>query len=320
MRLRAFSGLLIELLSTTVLTQSQNNLQRSGESVMHGCGWIVFLIAVAGTAVPQEVPCRKTPVSGQFGEVELWRADSAVGFSSKELRVDADGAPDSYRVDGNGLSDTCDGVVALVDGKRVTPRTDPKHWYSICRQAWRDALGTEDFSKMAIFGFLVDKQNHPLVQGDGDPLPGQAYITTTTMSVPGTPDRTQRHWVDAVKVPYVVLSGKFVSTFHVSPGDLAVVYRPKTKAIAFGVYADGGALGEASVKMHRDLKNNPLVKKKGVLRAVAGIPDPVVTLVFAGINVHGTIDAEEWNTRIRQAGEAALTEWGGLSRLKTCIQ
>lgn len=280
----------------------------------------VALIILVAPAFPQEVACQKTPVAEHYGAIQPWRADAAVGFRSAGLAVDADGAPNSYLVDGKGLSDTCDGIVALVDGKRVNNKSDPKHWYAICQQAWKDAQASGDFSKVAIFGFLVDKQNRPLVQGAGDPLPGQAYITTTSMTVKETPAGTQRHWVDAVKIPYVVLPGNFVKTYHVKLGDLAVVYRPKTQAVAFGVYADGGDLGEASVKLHTDLGSSPIVTKNGIARAKAGIPDPVVILVFPGANVPSSEDAEQWNKRIHEAGDAALTKWGGLPRLQVCAK
>jgi hypothetical protein len=270
-------------------------------------------------ANPPGTSCQKTPVPHSYGKIQPWRSGNAIGFVSR-LAVDADGAPNSYRVDGNGLSDTCDGVVALVGGKRVTPKRDPQHWYSICRQAWKDANDSGDFSKVAIFGFAKDNRNHPIVQAKGDPLPGEAYISETTMAVPGTPKGTQRHWVDAVNVPYIVLPGNFVNAFHVNPGDLAIVYRPKTKTFAFGVYADGGDLGEASVKLHRDLGNEPMVTKKGVARAKLGIGDPVVTIVFPGTNVPGTTDAEDWNKRIHEAGTAALENLGGLSGLQACAQ
>jgi hypothetical protein len=278
------------------------------------------LIILAAPAFPQEVACQKTPVAEHYGRIQPWRADQAVGYTSPGLAVDADGAPNSYLVDGKGLSDTCDGVVAVVNGKRVTNKTDPQHWYAICQQAWKDAQATEDFSKVAIFGFLADKQNRPIVQGEGDPLPGQAYITITTMTVKGTPDATQRHWVDAVKIPYVVLPPNFVKAYHVKPGDLAVVYRPKTQAVAFGVFADGGGLGEASVKLHTDLGSSPIVTKNGVARAKAGIPDHVVTIVFPGTNVPSSVDADEWNKNIHEAGDAALKKWGGLPRLQACAK
>lgn len=47
-----------------------------------------------------------------------------VVFSTKELKVDADGAPNSYLVNGEGLSYTCDGMTAVGS----TPDTDPKGW------------------------------------------------------------------------------------------------------------------------------------------------------------------------------------------------
>ena len=278
------------------------------------------LIILAAPAFPQDVACQKSPVAEHYGKIQPWHADQGVGFTSAGLAVDADGAPNSYLVDGEGLSDTCDGVVAIVGGKRVNNKTDTKHWYAICQQAWKDAQASGDFSRVAIFGFLVDKQNHPIVQGAGDPLPGQAYITTTSMTVKGTPDGTQRHWVDAVKIPYVVLPGNFVKAYHVKLGDLVVVYRPKTQAVAFGVYADGGDLGEASVKLHTDLGSSPIVTKNGVARAKAGIPDSVVMVIFPGTNVPSSEDTDEWNKQIHRAGEAALTKWGGLPRLQACAK
>jgi hypothetical protein len=217
------------------------------------------------------------------------------------------------------LSYTCDGVLAIVDGKKVTPKSDPDHWQALCQKNWADAVSSGDYSKVDIFGILKDEKQRPMVQREGDPLPGKAYITTTTMSIPSTPDRTQRHWVDATKVPYVVLTPSFLQANHVKTGDLAVVFRPKTSAIAFAVYADSGpALGEASVKLHRDLGNEPVTKPPSVPRAKKGIPDKIVTLVFPGINVPGKLDSAAWNQAIREAGAQALKEWGGRDALQAC--
>jgi hypothetical protein len=249
-----------------------------------------------------------------------WKVGNAVVFETNGLAVDADGAPDSYLVDGKGLSYTCDGVVAIVDGKRVTKKSDPAHWNELCREAWANAVKSGDYSKVAIFGMLTDKRNRPLVQGPGDPLPGKGYITTTTMTVPDTPAGTQRHWVDATKVPYIVLTSSFTRANHVKTGDVAAVYRPKTSAVAFGVYADmGGELGEASVKLHRDLGNEPMTRSSSA-RAKVGIGDPVVTLVFPGINVPGRLDATIWNEAITKAGKDALEKWGGVARLQACAK
>jgi Fungal chitosanase of glycosyl hydrolase group 75 len=250
-----------------------------------------------------------------------WRIDEAVAFKTRGLAVDADGAPNSYLVDGNGLSDTCDGVVAIVDGQRITNKNDPQHWYSICKKAWVAAVASGDFSHVSIFGFLTDSQHRPVVQSSGDPLPGKAYVTTTTLTIPNTPDRVQRHWVDAVKVPYIVLpTGPFRKNYGVNPGDIAIVYRPKTSAMATAVFGDCCGLGEASIKLHRDLGNEPITNRHGVARANRGIDDVVFTLVFPRVNVPGSLDAEAWNQSIRASGNAALEKWGGKNRLKACAE
>lgn len=249
-----------------------------------------------------------------------WKVDQAVAFETRRLAVDADGAPNSYLLDGNGLSDTCDGVLAIVDGKRVTPASDPAHWLPLCRKAWAEAVASGNYSQVAIFGMLTDKQNKPIVQGAGDALPGKGFISTTSMTIPHTSDGTQRHWVDATQVPYVVLPSSFTSANHVKTGDVAVVYRPKTGAVAFGVFADEGGFGEASVQLHRDLGNEPVTNPNppAAPRARRGIDEPVITVVFPGVNVPGMADSAAWRRAIQQAGKTALDQWGGVTRLKTC--
>lgn len=107
----------------------------------------------------------------------------AIVFSTQGLAVDADGAPNSYLVDGNGLSPTCDGAVGLVNGHPVNP---PAHgWLQICENAWAHAQQTGNYSGVKIFGFLADpKTNVPVVQQSGDPLPGKGYVSTTAFPCP----------------------------------------------------------------------------------------------------------------------------------------
>lgn len=249
-----------------------------------------------------------------------WTSGSAVGFQRNVLNVDADGAPDSYRVDGNGLSYTCDGISALVNGVPQTPENNPAHWQELCRNAWAAARQSNDYSKVRIFGFMTDQNNRPIVQGDGDPLPGQAFITTTSMSMPSTPDKTQRHYVNANEIPFVVLPAPFVSKYGVKAGDVAVVYWPAKKKHAFGVFADNGRLGEASVRLHQDLGNNPIVVKGGVKRAKVAIEGTVMTVVFPGSAPTPTVDSQKWREDIDKAGQAALDKWGGIDKLAACVK
>ena len=121
------------------------------------------------------------------------------------------------------------------------------------------------------------------MQSQGDPLPGEAYITTPAISVPGAPAGARRQYVDAFQIPYVVLPDAFWRHYSVGPADLAVVYWPRNKKFAFAAFGDGGDLGEASVRLHQDMGNEPMITTSdGVQRAKRGIGDTVIT-VFPGV-------------------------------------
>lgn len=282
------------------------------------CLKIVFALTTLiplHTAAAQAVGCKATS-AGKISGKQVWKADTAIVFKSPKLEVDADGAPNSYLVDGKGLSYTCDGSTAVGS----TPKSDPKHWQAKCLAAWAKAKATGDYTNLRIFGFQTGAKNVPLIQQDGDPLPKLGYISTTSVAVTDGPAGTQRHWVDATKIPYVVLSGSFVSNFKVGPGDVAVVYRPSNGQIGFAVYGDGGDLGESSVMLHKEIGNDPVITSGGVERAKRGLGEPTVTLVFSGRATKPIVDADAWNKQIQQLGQQALTEWGGVDRLKACAQ
>jgi hypothetical protein len=272
---------------------------------------IALIGAIPTLSIAQS--CTIAPITGR-----VWTHNNAVLFTTPVLNVDADGAPDSYLVDGNGLSYTCDGVVAIEDGRRITAKTNPKDWQRKCNAAWTKAKSSNDYSGVAIFGFQTDNKNIPLIQGSGDPLPGKAYISATSAVIPGMPKGTQRQYVDATKIPYIVLPSTFVGKYKVKPGSLAVVFRKKTGRYAFAVFADIGGLGEASVKLHQDLGNEPIQKISGVGRAKARIEDETLTAVFPNKVAGPVADAEVWNAIIKKEGSEALSAFGGLEMLQAC--
>jgi Fungal chitosanase of glycosyl hydrolase group 75 len=249
---------------------------------------------------------------------QAWTHKEAVLFKNSVLNVDADGAPNSYLLNGNGLSYTCDGVVALENGKRITPKSNPKDWQAKCNAAWATAKATDDYSGVAIFGFQTDGKNVPLVQGEGDPLPGKAYVSSTSVVIPGAPEMTQRRYVDATRIPYIVLSPSFVSKYKIKPGTIAAVFRKKTGLYAFAVFADSGDLGEASVKLHQDLGSKPIQSIHGVERAKARIEDITIVAVFPSKVAAPEVDADAWNARIKKEGAAALDAFGGVKALQAC--
>jgi hypothetical protein len=279
---------------------------------------IVVLLAMTAAFAPalgEAQSCGNQPGIGN-----TWSYGNAVLFQSKVLNIDADGAPNSYLLDGNGLSYTCDGVVALENGKRVTSQSNPSDWQKKCNAAWANAKATNDYRGVAIFGFQTDKNNNPLIQAEGDPFPGKGFISITSVIIPDAPDGTQRRYVDALKIPYVVLPPSFVSKYKIKPGTLAVIYRKKTNNYAFAVFADSGNLGEASIKLHQDLGGKPIVKIQGIDRAKSRIEDPVLIAVFPSQHAAPIADSEAWNSKIQSEGGAALNEFGGLAQLQECAK
>lgn len=277
----------------------------------HWAAWTVGGMVMSCAAVAQDC-------AGPKDALGIVRFGPAVAFSSARLNVDADGAPNAYRVDGMGLSYTCDGVVAIENGKWVTPKNDEANWQSKCNAAWKAAQTTGNFRQVAIFGFAVDKNRRPLIQQDGDPFPGQGYISTTSVVIPEAPAGTQRRYIDSNRIPYVVIPSSVVKKYGIRPADLAIVYRPATGAVAFAVHGDQGGLGEGSIKLHMELGNDPMLQKNGVMRAKRRIEDRTVTVVFPGQSTQAVLDADAWVAQIQSLGAAQLSALGGLERLKSC--
>jgi hypothetical protein len=69
------------------------------------------------------------------------------------------------------------------------------------------------------------------------------------------------------------------------------------------------SLGEGSVKLHQDLKSNPVhMDREGVKRAAAGIEDRIVTVVFPGKHPRASKDTADWYMQIQEIGSQALRE------------
>jgi hypothetical protein len=67
-------------------------------------------------------------------------------------------------------------------------------------------LDTINTQRSGSSGFSPIQSGRPVIQGSGNPLPDEAFVTTTTLTIPETPDRAQRHYVNANEIPHVVLS------------------------------------------------------------------------------------------------------------------
>ncbi|MGH9688818.1 MAG: hypothetical protein ACRD5K_17185, partial [Candidatus Acidiferrales bacterium] len=152
--------------------------------------------SIAGSAVNAAPTCPAKDLlfnyeQERFGhtrEVPIWQfRDTNAFFFTSGMTIDADGSPNAYNADNTGLDDLANAGA-------------PGHWE----------------------GILQDKDGNPLVQGPGDPFPGY-YISCTSLADWTKPPDDPARYVDATKIPYIVLPGEMARQAGARPGDLAVV-------------------------------------------------------------------------------------------------
>src|SRR5207245_1290127 len=98
-----------------------------------------------------------------------------------------------------------------------------------------------------------------------------------------------RRYVDAMQIPYVVGSP---ASLGAQFGDVVAVYNARADRLAFAVLGDCCTLGEASIRLHRDLGHDPIVVgADGVSRAKQGISDRIVFIAFANTRPQPTLDS-----------------------------
>jgi hypothetical protein len=197
--------------------------------------------------------------------------ESAFDFVSG-LSIDADGAPRAYHPDGSppGLD-------------HLANAGQPGNWWGIYTQG-----------------------GVPVVQRAGDPAPG-FYVSMTALANPAREERDQRRYVNASRVPYLVLPPTAHGWGGARLGDIAAVGNRRTGRIAFAIFADIGPaekIGEGSIALARALKI-PSSPKTG------GQSGDIAYVVFAGSGngkprTRKTIDA---------LGTDLLEAWGGAERL-----
>ena len=222
-------------------------------------------------------------------------ADKNTFYFIADMQVDADGAPNAYHPDNIGLD-------FLANAGR------PGNW----------------------FGIATDDRGEPYIQKEGKYA---GYYISTTGFVNGKykPDDARRY-VDSSTIPYFVLPRNFKSLAPgadaMRKGDLgAVIYESDFMAgasvsqLVYAIYGDVGPthtpeknhLGEGSIALAKALGHNPLVNRRGHLRALRSITTELVYILFPGSGTGKHLSADE----IDQRGQAALEERGGEELLAT---
>jgi hypothetical protein len=195
-------------------------------------------------------------------------------FYESGMTIDADGAPNAYHPDNSGLDDLANAGT-------------PGIWEALAK----------------------DADGEPIIQGPNDPFPG-FYVSATALSDRSKPVNDPTRYVDASKIPFVVLPGGMARQLGARPGDFAVVFNLRNGKNSYAIFGDVGPydrIGEGSVALAENLGIRSDARNGGTRRGV-------VYLVFPGSG-NGR---PRTNEEIHEEGQKLVQEWEDSFSLDTC--
>jgi hypothetical protein len=249
-----------------------------------GSAILLVAILLPGVSAPSARRSHGTCEKGKLftaQNVVFWSAPSSpeAFFYKSGMAIDADGAIRAYHPnDRLGLDS-------------LTHAGHPGNWW---------ALITDN-----------DKPDgHPVLQRKSDPAPGY-YVSTTALYDPSNPNRRDPHrYVDAAKIPYVVLHPK--ALHHARLGDFATVVNLQNGRISPAIVADESApdlpVGEGSIALARALGINSSPRN-------GGKDGSVVYLIYPGSGNGKPRPLRE----IIANSKRLFAAWGGSDKLNACF-
>lgn len=139
-----------------------------------------------------------------------------------------------------------------------------------------------------------------------DPQYGQLETSLSFANEEG-----QRQYVDAEKVPYIVLPLEFYKEMGIKKGDVAaVIWKGR---VIYALFADTGPkdlIGEGSVALSEALGFDPWEEKDGQMQIVSGIESDVLMFVFPN-SADDDITPENVNLKTIERAKALFQELGG---------
>jgi hypothetical protein len=208
-------------------------------------------------------------------EIQIWHLPGNEAFFFEAgMTIDADGAPNAYHPDNTGLDDLANAGA-------------PGSWE----------------------GLAKGPDGEPIVQGPDDPFPGY-YVSATALSDRSKPYNDPTRYVDASKIPYIVLPGSFARQIGARPGDFAVVLNQRNAKSSYAIFGDVGPsdrIGEGSVALAENLGIRSDARNGGTRRGI-------LYLVFPGSGNGRPRTIEEINAEAQKL----LESWGGNPQLTAC--
>jgi Fungal chitosanase of glycosyl hydrolase group 75 len=194
---------------------------------------------------------------------------SSAFFYESGMTIDADGAPNAYHPDNTGLDDLANAGT-------------PGRWE----------------------GLAKDADGDPIIQGPNDPFPGY-YVSATALADRSKPANDPARYVDASKIPFVVLPGGMARQLGARPGDFAAVFNQRNGKSSYAIFGDVGPydrIGEGSVALAENLGIRSDARNGGARRGI-------LYLVFPGSGNGRPRTIEEINgegQKLVQAWEASI--------------
>lgn len=167
---------------------------------------------------------------------------NAAFFYESGMTIDADGAPNAYHPDNTGLDDLANAGT-------------PGRWE----------------------GLAKDPYGEPYIQGPDDPYPGY-YISSTALADRSKAANDPTRYVDASKIPFIVLPGGMARQLGARPGDFAAVFNQRNGKSSYAIFGDVGPfdrIGEGSIALAENLGIRSDARNGGARRGI-------VYLVFPG--------------------------------------
>ncbi|HWF13839.1 MAG TPA: glycoside hydrolase family 75 protein [Candidatus Acidoferrales bacterium] len=186
-------------------------------------------------------------------------------FYESGMTIDADGAPNAYHPDNSGIDD-------------LENAGAPGIWE----------------------GLAKDAQGEPFIQGPNDPFPGY-YVSETALADRSKAVSDPARYVDASKIPFLVLPGGLARQLGARVGDFAIVFNERNGKSSYAIFGDVGPfdrIGEGSVALAENLGIRSNARNGGTWRGV-------LYLVFPGSGEGRPRTIEE----INDEGQKLLADW-----------
>jgi hypothetical protein len=195
-------------------------------------------------------------------------------FYEAGMTIDADGAPNAYHPDNTGLDDLANAGT-------------PGRWE----------------------GLAKDSDGEPFIQGPNDPFPGY-YVSSTALADRSKPVNDPARYVDASRIPFIVLPGGMARQLGARPGDFAAVFNERNGKFSYAIFGDVGPydrIGEGSVALAENLGIRSDARNGGARRGI-------LYLVFPGSGNGRPRAIEEINTEAQKR----VQEWESSISSEAC--